>query len=190
MSRIAMVDFLKPFLTIAAFLTAAASSLALASPVAAQDAPAPKPDRSTAAEPAYLDDRSDAKTVIRSLYNAVNRKEYVRAYSYFRDEPDRPSFADFAKGYADTTRVLVKIGQQRSEGAAGSLYYSVPVAIRSTDAKGATSVFSGCYQLRVVQPGVQAEPPFHPLGIVKGALQRSDQPFSQAMGACPADGLQ
>lgn len=163
---------------------AVAPSLALA-----QETPSPRADRSTVAEPGYLDDRSDADAVIRSLYNAVNRKEYVRAWSYLRDEPDRPTFAEFAKGYAETDRVEVKLGKATSEGAAGSIYYSVPVALRSIDAKGEPSVFTGCYQLRLVQPGVQAEPPFRPLGIVKGRLERSAKSFDKATGSCPAGGL-
>ncbi|KAB0677596.1 hypothetical protein [Aureimonas leprariae] len=165
------------------------AALAAPLPALAQETPAPKPDRSTAAEPDYLDDRSDAKALIRSLYNAVNRKEYVRAYGYFRDEPDRPSFESFAKGYADTAKVELKLGTETSEGAAGSLYYSVPVAIRSVDTGGKAAVFSGCYELRLVQPGVQAEPPFRPLGIVKGRLEPSAKSFDDTAGRCPPDGL-
>ena len=35
-----------------------------------------------APEPDYLDDRSTAEAVIGSYYDAINRKEYARAYSY------------------------------------------------------------------------------------------------------------
>src|SRR5438128_2451874 len=33
------------------------------------------------AQPEFLEDRSDPATLIKSYYNAVNRKEYQRAYS-------------------------------------------------------------------------------------------------------------
>ncbi|MCC6629578.1 MAG: hypothetical protein IT340_19540 [Chloroflexi bacterium] len=32
----------------------------------------------------YLDDRSDPVQVVRSLYNAVSRREYARAYAYWQ----------------------------------------------------------------------------------------------------------
>ncbi|GGE06385.1 hypothetical protein GCM10011390_26880 [Aureimonas endophytica] len=167
-----------------------ALALAAALPARAEEAaPQPPADQSTAAEPDYLDDRSTPDAVIRSLYNAIDRKEYVRAWSYFRDEPDRPAFADFAKGYAETAGAAVRTGKAVSDGAAGSIYYTLPVAVRAVDVKGRESVFTGCYQLRLVQPGIQAEPPFHPLGIVKGKLEASSRAFSEAMGTCPQGGL-
>ena len=36
----------------------------------------------SAEQPAYLDNRSDPVAVLQSLYNAVNRREYARAYGY------------------------------------------------------------------------------------------------------------
>lgn len=164
-------------------------ALLLVTPAAAQETPAPAKNAGTAAEPEYRDDRSDARSVIRSLYNAINRREYVRAFSYFRDEPDRPSFEAFAAGYKTTAAVELKLGEATSDGAAGSLYYALPVAIRSTSTAGGRSVFTGCYELRIVQPGVQAEPPFRPLGIVKGALEPSNADFADATGRCPSKGL-
>ncbi len=59
-----------------------------------------------AAPPAYLDDRSTAAALVRSFYNAVNRREYARAYSYFGDHAAQP-YAGFAAGYADTVSVSV-----------------------------------------------------------------------------------
>lgn len=165
------------------------SVLAVPSLAFAQTAPQPAPDRSTAPEPDYLDDRSSPESVIRSLYNAVDRKEYARAFSYFRDEPDRPDFATFAKGYANTAKVELRTGKGTSEGAAGSVYYTLPVAVRSVDTSGDRKIYIGCYELRLVQPAAQVEPPFHPLGIVKGRLKETAEPFDGAIGICPEGGL-
>ena len=129
------------------------------------------------------DDRSTAVSVIESLYNAINRREYLRAWSYFRDEPDRPDFESFAKGYADTSRVRVKLGATETEGAAGSTYYRVPAVVEATRG-GTATVFSGCYELRLVQPAVQAEPPFQPLGVVRGNLRQSKATFEEGQGDC------
>ena len=134
----------------------------------------------------YVDDRSTAKTVIESFYNAINRSEYARAYSYFGDSADIQPFADFQAGYADTASVTVKTGDETSEGAAGSTYYTLPVAIDAEATDGTHKVFAGCYQLRLVQPALQEEPPFRPLHIEKGTLKLVEEPFEKVtMTTCP-----
>jgi hypothetical protein len=40
-------------------------------------------------EPGYVDDRSTPEALIRSLYDAVSRREYARAYAYW--EPGSPT---------------------------------------------------------------------------------------------------
>ncbi|MGB6116981.1 MAG: DUF1176 domain-containing protein [Mesorhizobium sp.] len=129
-------------------------------------------------EPPYLDDRSTPQAVVKSLYNAVSRKEFGRAWGYFATPP-AADFESFEKGYADTQDVDVLVGRPIMEGAAGSTIYTLPVAIRShgpTDEK----VFSGCYTLRLANPQIQGNP-FHPLGIEKGDLKPSDAPLEQSL---------
>jgi hypothetical protein len=53
-------------------ISVALLALMTATPALAQD------------EADYLDDRSTPEAVISSYYNAINRAEYARAYSYFR----------------------------------------------------------------------------------------------------------
>lgn len=120
--------------------------------------------------PDYLDDRSSAEALVRSLYNAVSRKEYARAWDYFGDTKPAKDFKAFAAGYEKTERVDVETGAVSEEGAAGSLYFQVPVAIRAVDTDGAEHVFTGCYTARLVQPANQ-EPPFTPLRLEKGSLK-------------------
>ena len=134
----------------------------------------------------YLDDRSTAKGVIASFYNAINRSEYARAYAYFGDSADLQPFAEFKAGYADTASVTLKTGDETTEGAAGSTFYSLPVAIDALSTDGTHKVFAGCYQLRLVQPALQEEPPFRPLHIEKGTLKPVDEPFDKVtMATCP-----
>src|SRR4051812_40022859 len=80
-----------------------------------------------APEPGYLDDRSTAEAVIRSYYDAVNRQEYARAYSYW-ERPLQP-FDDFTAGYADTASVEVSFGVGGGGVGAGQLYFTVPVTL-------------------------------------------------------------
>ena len=62
------------------------------------------------AQNAYLDDRSGAESLVRSLYNAIDRKEYARAWDYFGEEKPARDFAAFVKGYEQTQSVAVETG--------------------------------------------------------------------------------
>lgn len=140
----------------------------LAAPALAQD------------EAPYLDDRSTPEAVISSYYNAINRAEYARAYSYFGLN-DAPDYDPWETGYSDTSHVEVSFGQSAEEGAAGSIYWTLPVKLDVTSSEEQHSYFAGCYTLRLAQPTNQA-PPFEPLHIVEGHLKKTD-----AQGFAPAD---
>ncbi len=118
--------------------------------------------------PAYLDDRSTPASLVQSLYNAISRKEYARAYSYF-DQGVTSPYDEYAAGFSTTDSVDVAIGNVTQEGAAGSIYSSVPVAVRAHMSDGTSKTFAGCYWLRLAQPTIQT-PPFTPLHIRKAKL--------------------
>ena len=123
------------------------------------------------AEETYRDDRSTAANVVRSLYNAINRREYARAFGYF-SEPPAKDYSTYVQGFADTARADVITGEVLSDGAAGSIYYSVPTAIKATDSAGGARYFAGCYTVRASNASIQ-DPPFKPLQIEKGVLKPS-----------------
>jgi hypothetical protein len=124
-----------------------------------------------AAEPQYVDDRSTAVAVIQSFYNAIDRKEYARAWSYYQDGQGVAKFDAFQQGYANTASVTIAFGTVDQEGAAGSTYYTVPISLDAVSSGGKHSYFAGCYTLRLANPAIQAEPPFRPLHIVEGHLK-------------------
>lgn len=128
----------------------------------------------------YLDDRSSPEKLVESLYSAVNRKEYSRAWSYYGDQKPAASFDAFSKGYADTREIAVETGETSEEGAAGSTYYQVPVAILAYAADGTDKVFAGCYTLRLANPQVQGED-FRPMHIEKGELRAVETEFSDSV---------
>jgi len=140
-----------------------------------------------ATEPPYLDDRSDAASLIRSLYNAINRREYSRAWDYFGDTKPASDFESFVKGYQKTSEVHVVTGEAGAEGAAGSTYFNIPVAILAREEDGGEAVFSGCYTARLSNPQVQ-EPPFIALHIEKGDLKPAEKPLTDALPATCGDG--
>lgn len=134
--------------------------------------------------PAYRDDRTDAAALIGSLYNAIARQEYARAWDYFADPKPAEGYAAFAAGYAETASVEVKLGTAEPDGAAGSVYFPTPVALRAVDAAGKAQVFAGCYVVVQVNPAIQ-EPPFRPLQIQSGKLAPVETAFEATEpGAC------
>jgi hypothetical protein len=155
-----------------AIVTLALASLAAALPAIAQQ------------EDPYLADRSTPQALVKSLYNAINRKEFARAYSYFAVPPS-PSLDAYAKGYADTEGVTLVVGTPASEGAAGSTFYSLPVAISSVGAN--EQIFAGCYTMRLANPQIQGEP-YQPLSIEKGTLSAASGPIDSALPASCGDG--
>lgn len=143
-------------------------------PESAQDAGEELPENP------YYDDRSTAAAVIESLYNAINREEYLRAWSYFEHDDALgqdalvADFEQFAAGYAETETVSLLVGPEMTEGAAGTVYYAIPVAIHAVGRDGASAGFAGCYTLKLAQPTIQATPPFRPLAIMAGQLEPAE----------------
>jgi hypothetical protein len=125
----------------------------------------------------YLDNRSNALEVVRSFYNAINLKEYVRAYSYWGVPGEaNPSgvqpYPDFEKGYANTASVELSAGPVLSAGAAaGSAYYRVPVLLKATNTGGSAQTFAGCYLVRQSNPANFGAPPFHPMRFEKASIK-------------------
>ena len=118
-----------------------------------------------------MTDRSTPEATIRSLYDAVNRREYARAYSYWEPmSADLPSFDDFQQGYADTVSVDVTMGDVGGGVGAGQLFFSVPVTLLATRSDASTQTFVGCYILHLARPQIQAVPPFHPMGIQRASV--------------------
>ncbi|HEX6710912.1 MAG TPA: hypothetical protein VF068_11340 [Rubrobacter sp.] len=85
-----------------------------------------------------------------SYYREINRRQFARAYTYWEDlgKASNQSFAQFEHGYADTDNVVVSLGKPRLEGAAGSLFASVPVDIVATNKNQTKQSFRGTYVLR------------------------------------------
>jgi len=135
----------------------------------------------TAADAPYLDDRSAPAALIESLYNAISRREYARAWSYFSKKP-AASLDAYAEGFADTDSVRVAVGYPSEHGAAGTTHFYVPVAIEATGAGSQTQVYSGCYELQLADPQLQGED-FAPLNIAGGRLSVSTQSLPLALPA-------
>ena len=85
--------------------------------------------------------------LLASFYNAVNAKEYERAYRYWETPPG--SLEDFARGYGETAGVqLIVEPPTHISGAAGSLYSEVPTVLVARQRDGSERIFVGCYVTR------------------------------------------
>jgi hypothetical protein len=123
----------------------------------------------------YLDDMSDPVEVLRSYFNAINRKEDVRAYTYWEPAAataQLPAYDQFAQGYQNTASVQLTTGQVTSDAGAGQIYYSVPVTLLSKTTSGSTQTFVGCYKLHLAQPLNYGAPPFQPLSIISASVKQ------------------
>ena len=113
----------------------------------------------------YIDNRSGPIELISSFVNALNRKEYLRAYSYFENPDALGSYVAFAQGYASTQAVRLATGSVKdSPTRIDGINYGVPITFKVETTSG-KQTFVGCYQLHLSQPTAQTTPPFRPLGI-------------------------
>jgi hypothetical protein len=135
--------------------------------------PAPNPNAPDAQR--YRDDRSGPVLVLQSLFNAVNRQEYLRAYSYWEPGAQKLAYDQFQQGYANTQSVKLTTGAVASDAGAGQFHYAVPVTLVALTTDGRTRTFVGCYVLHLANPGIQGVPPFQPLGITAATVKQVAQ---------------
>ena len=91
------------------------------------------------------------RQIIQALYDAVNSHQYEKAYRLWgRDgKASGQTLSRFKQGYVQTAETMVFItGDVTTEGAAGSLYATVPVRVEAELKSGKQQVFTGSYVLR------------------------------------------
>jgi hypothetical protein len=104
-------------------------------------------DSSSAHAVQHYENLSSPVALLASFYNAVNAKEYERAYRYWETPPG--NLEDFARGFAETASVqLIVEPPTRIEGAAGSLYAEVSTILVARHRDGSERIFAGCYVTR------------------------------------------
>jgi hypothetical protein len=92
------------------------------------------------------------EALLRAYYDAINAKDYARAYGYWENPPN-PTLEEFTQGYSNTASVAVLLGQPVLQGAAGSQYARIPTVLAATTNSGGLEMFSGCYVARETTPG-------------------------------------
>jgi len=120
----------------------------------------------------YIDNRSDAVGVISSYLNAINLREYVRAYSYWQTPQE--DYETFAAGFTTTESVTAQFGTVIPNPGAGQVFYQLPVAMLSQLNDGSRQTFVGCYTLHMTQPHLQSSIPYQSLGILEASVDLVD----------------
>jgi hypothetical protein len=109
-------------------------------------------DRSaTSQSPSASDESISPSQVIRRYYDAIQRRDFGAAYGLWSDSgrASGQSPQEFARGFAQTVRVQATIADSVGiQGAAGSQYATVPVAIDAQLRNGRVQHFTGTYVLR------------------------------------------
>ena len=121
----------------------------------------------------YLDSRSDAIWTVSSYLNALNRKEYVRAYSYSQDPAAQfGPYATYAAGYADTDVITAVFGKVVTKKSAGNSTFAVPLAMKVLSTSADLETFVGCFNLYLANPTAQSVYPFKPIGLTGGEFKK------------------
>ncbi len=101
-----------------------------------------------------------AVAVVRRYYSALGARDYDTAWRQWgEDGPPSQTPARFSAGFAHTRSTRVTIGRlEPGDGAAGSIYQTVPVTVDATLDDGTRQRFRGSYILRRVN-GVDGATP-------------------------------
>ncbi|MEZ0470605.1 hypothetical protein [Luteimonas salinilitoris] len=103
----------------------------------------------------------DAAAVIRDYYTAIDQGDCARAYRLWSNDGEASGQTEerFAAGFARTAEVAVQVGTPGAvEGAAGSRYLQIPVAVTARHDDGSVHRYAGHYVLRrAVVDGASAE---------------------------------
>lgn len=154
-----------------------AFGLMAASPAFAETPPKP-----------YIDNRSEAAELVRSFYNAIERREFARAWSYFGDKKPAKDMAEFTRTFEGASRVELMVGDITAKESTEGSDYLVPVSVAMKAKDGSEKVFSGCIAARLPKP--KPDTGFTPMQIeqadLKSAEGSSSSPPSCGETASPA----
>ena len=93
-----------------------------------------------------------ARNILFEWARALESKDFDRAYAQWGDGGKRSGMSReaYARQFAQYDRITVAIGLGTVEGAAGSLYYQVPVTLTGVTASGETETLQGPVTVRRV----------------------------------------
>jgi hypothetical protein len=124
----------------------------------------------------YMDNRSSPELLVSSLYNAINLRQYSRAYSYLRHPT--VDLNEYINGFMNTANDELLIGEVdviRAE--SGRLFFGVPIKLQATDIDGNEQYYSGCYLIAPAMTNRDANFPFIPMGVESADIHKSSPDY-------------
>ena len=127
---------------------------------------------STAAETtAEYNDVSSPENVMLSFENAVNLKDFERAWNYWSLQPEA-DFAKWKKGYADTKHIDIFYKYKDSDAGAGNRRVTYSIKMFSEDIKGKKHLYEGYYILHTSAPELYDQGKWPGWRIEKGKFRK------------------
>ena len=139
------------------------------------------------------EDLSSPVALLTSYFGAIEEKDYARAFSYWETPPaSTPDLASFEAGFAETANVALVLRLDVSmDGAAGSIYASLPTLLISTLSDGELQHFAGCYVTRQVNVPVgnatEPDPNWHLYDAEVEAITDISNGFTLLQDACAGE---
>ncbi|ACZ09831.1 Uncharacterised protein [Sebaldella termitidis] len=117
------------------------------------------------------DDVSSPEHVMLSFENAINTKDFQRAWNYWKLKPG-PDFEKWKKGYSDTKHIDLYYKYKDSDAGAGNRWVTYNVKIFSEDTKGKKHLYEGYYTLHTSAPELYEEGKWPGWRIEKGEFKK------------------
>lgn len=130
----------------------------------------------------YIDNRSDAAELVRSFYNAIDRQEFARAWSYFGEKKPTKELAEFATAYDGASRVELMVGNVTTKEGIERADYLVPASVTIKRADGSEKMLSGCIAASLSKP--KPDTGFAPMQIEQVDLRSTEDSSSQTLPNC------
>ncbi len=123
-------------------------------------------------------ERNDATAMMEQYFKLITGKQYAEAYAYWATpgtgpNSTPPDYQSFVNGYKDTASITVQIGPVRPDGAAGTIYFPVPIVLRASTASGQQQ-FWGCYLLSRTNAPIGNTLPPYPIVIRQAHIMAAD----------------
>ena len=117
------------------------------------------------------DDTNSPENVMLSFENALNLKDYERAWDYWNSKPET-NFEKWKKGYAQTKYTDLYYKYKDSDAGAGNRWVTYSVKLFSEDTKGKKHLYEGYYILHTSAPELYDQGNWPGWKIEKGEFRK------------------
>lgn len=122
------------------------TAVSTAAPISPSGDQSTNPSQPVTELPPYFEQRTEPVALLASYYNAINLKDYARAYAYWENVPRGATLEQFTQGFATTARVAAFVRLPVFVGAAaGNFYASIPTLLVAEQTDGTRQTYGACF---------------------------------------------